>query len=432
MAAHKRSKTAPANGTASPSEGRQAPTGRAAQAAARVAERFAHAPSYNEALDDEACAAVRAAKAASKAAQEAQAAFQYVLEGLEAASTAEPAVEPVWEPKNQPALVRERHAGPVLAPAPQIPPDPLHFHQAPLQEALLITSRCEPELPEHPAERVREYRTAISETIAAEWHEPASALHDLHFPVNPGAEDNYTVEPAQPIYANLIEFPHEMIATRKMRPRLAEGPLAAADAGSQLSTFEVDPGAISTEPAAAVVDVPAVPDWMRRELIRPELPDIELKAQPWEEILEEPEPQAAAAAAVELAPMSRRLLSIVVDCALIAAAFLSAAMLVATHTSRLPGPRTVELGAALALLAIGVAYQAFFFTLAKATPGMRYAGIELSTLDGFNPSRAQRCGRLMALPLSILPLGLGLAWALFDDSRLTWHDRLSRTYLRKQ
>ena len=92
----------------------------------------------------------------------------------------------------------------------------------------------------------------------------------------------------------------------------------------------------------------------------------------------------------------------------------------------------MELGAALALLAIGAAYQAFFFTLARATPGMRYAGIGLSTLDGFIPSRAQRCRRLMALPLSVLPVGLGLAWALFDDNRLTWHDRLSRTYLRKR
>ena len=63
---------------------------------------------------------------------------------------------------------------------------------------------------------------------------------------------------------------------------------------------------------------------------------------------------------------------------------------------------------------------------------MRYAGIGLCTLDGFNPSRAQRCWRLMALVLSVLPLGLGLVWALFDDNRLTWHDRMSRTYLRKR
>jgi hypothetical protein len=29
-------------------------------------------------------------------------------------------------------------------------------------------------------------------------------------------------------------------------------------------------------------------------------------------------------------------------------------------------------------------------------------------------------------------MGLGVVWALFDDAHLTWHDRLSKTYLRKR
>ena len=109
----------------------------------------------------------------------------------------------------------------------------------------------------------------------------------------------------------------------------------------------------------------------------PELPDILWNAQPQEQIVEKPAPQAAAAAAVELAPLSWCLLAIVVDCALIAATFLAAAMLVVVNTKNLPGPRAVELGAALACLAFGAAYQAFFFTFARATLGMRYAGIGL-------------------------------------------------------
>jgi hypothetical protein len=28
-------------------------------------------------------------------------------------------------------------------------------------------------------------------------------------------------------------------------------------------------------------------------------------------------------------------------------------------------------------------------------------------------------------------MGLGLAWAIFDENHLCWHDRLSQTYLRK-
>ncbi len=125
-------------------------------------------------------------------------------------------------------------------------------------------------------------------------------------------------------------------------------------------------------------------------------------------------------------------MALVVDASLVLAVFLSVAMLFASHARQMPGLRTVELGVALAVLAIGAAYQTLFLALARATPGMRYAGIALSTFDGHNPSRAQRCGRLMALLLSVLPLGLGLVWALFDDSHLTWHDRLSKTYLRKR
>jgi len=44
--------------------------------------------------------------------------------------------------------------------------------------------------------------------------------------------------------------------------------------------------------------------------------------------------------------------------------------------------------------------------------------------------RAQLRRRLGALLLSLIPVGLGIVWSLFDDDRLCWHDRLSKTYLR--
>src|ERR1700744_2963805 len=70
-------------------EHRNDPASRAAQAAARVAARYANAPSYNEMLAGEARAAMAAAEAASRAARAAQAAAQSVLDSLEAASQAE-------------------------------------------------------------------------------------------------------------------------------------------------------------------------------------------------------------------------------------------------------------------------------------------------------------------------------------------------------
>ena len=34
--------------------------------------------------------------------------------------------------------------------------------------------------------------------------------------------------------------------------------------------------------------------------------------------------------------------------------------------------------------------------------------------------------------LSLAPVGLGFAWSIFDEDHLTWHDRISQTYLRKR
>jgi len=216
-----------------------------------------------------------------------------------------------------------------------------------------------------------------------------------------------------------------MVATRRMRPRRAEGPLADTPAQPQLSIFEVDPGSISTE-AAPEADEPAAPVWMRAEESTSRF-----EPQPVESLREEAAPRTKQGS-IKLAPLNRRLMALVVDASLILAAFLSFALLIVSRAGHLPGPRTIELTAALALLFFGAAYQALFVALTRATPGMRYAGIALCTFEGQLPSQVQRCMRLAALILSVLPLGLGLVWALFDEDRLMGHDRLSKTYLRRR
>ena len=134
---------------------------------------------------------------------------------------------------------------------------------------------------------------------------------------------------------------------------------------------------------------------------------------------------------MDLAPLNLRLMAAMVNGALIVGAFLAAAMVAAVNLNELPPLREIEVGGAVALLVVGALYQALFAFLAKGTPGARYAYISLCTFDGQSPTRTQRCGRLLALLLSLLPVGLGIVWAIFDEDRLTWHDRLSRTYLRR-
>jgi uncharacterized RDD family membrane protein YckC len=453
VAAHLNRKT-PLDGESGAPKGPQLPpASRAAQAAARVAARYAKAPSYNEMLAAEARAAILAAEAASQAALEAQVAAQVaahvaaesVLASLEAAAASERA----WEPQRpEPELVEPE----------TIDPQPAGLelggqHFEPAERELPATQgarhdrefavRWEPDMPPHG------HQPAAMRATHAATHGPthgaAERPGNLDFgsrgyaeplPLDPlrGQIENgeiEVVEPALPIYANLIEFPRQLIAARRVRPRLAEGPLAVPEPGAQLSIFEVDPGAISIEPEAASADMEAgAPAWTE-----PEWRSIKLDAQPAQEFFPAPLPQAhpepAAEAALKLAPINRRLLAIAVDFALVLGVFAAMAYLVLSKTATLPGLRTAEIGSAAGLLVIAALYESLFLSLTGVTAGMWYAQLRLCTFDNEIPDPAKRNTRLVALLVSIVPMGLGMVWAIFDDDHLTWHDRLSRTYLRQ-
>jgi uncharacterized RDD family membrane protein YckC len=336
---------------------------RSAEVAARVAARYAHAPSYSEILTGEARIAVRAAEAASRAALEAQAAAESVLAELEAASGAE--------------AVKARAE---------------HGHR--IFEIAFPDGR---------------------ETYECAQDGPA------------GYECVEVSEAALPMHANLIEFPSELDVARKVRPRRDEGPRAAVvEPDRQLSIFEVDPGSIliQAEPVEAGAEVAATP-WAGSEWL-----GIELEEEP---VLEKIAPQTRPGTpALYPASINRRLMAAVVDGALTAGACVAAALAAAMNAhDLLPSLRQFEIGAAVALAVIGLLYQALFSALAKNTPGMKYAGISLCGFDDQIPTGAQRLGRMGALLLSLLPVGLGVGWAIFDEDHLGWHDRLSRTYLRK-
>jgi uncharacterized RDD family membrane protein YckC len=412
-----------------PADSPQNSSRRAQEAAARVAARYKNAPSYSEVLASEARAALRAAEAASEAALKAKAAAQSVLAGIEAAGAA---------PPPEPMLVAE---------APLLLPDDFFSND------LLPEPKPEPARAETPvvAEPARVPAT-INQPVSVRWDldlpaRPAEPA-ELHVgrganPFNTGAEDWWRpgtdpesaapeaiemVEPAQPIPANLIEFPRELVATRKVRPRLVESP--QPESNVQLSIFEVDPVSLSTEPEMEVARTPA---WSEIELgAQPQLETrtaARARARESREILEEPAAESEPASAIEPAPLTLRLMALVVDGALITGSLLAAALMAASRARVLPGVRATEIGMCVGLLVVAAMYQVFFFTLGQATPGMKYAKIRLATFEGHMPARARRCRRLAALLVSVLPVGLGVAWSLFDEDHLSWHDRLSRTYV---
>ena len=466
---------------------------RAAEAAARVAARYAKAPSYSQLLAGEARAVVRAAGAAAEAARNAQAAAQAVLAGLEAGQIAAgEAPAELWsEPEPTPRLM------PYVSEQPAALAEPSY----------VSTSRWQDE---PPVEAAPVAHTAPWPGAQPRWEEalpviaaPTSASHDVWsdmrvHPVETTERELFaykdfdshdpvgsaTIDPVQHIPANLIEFPRELVATKKSRPRLAEGPLYEEQESPQLNIFEVDPALLAPPIVlnSAAMDAPgfsyevAPPEWASIELdhlAEYEYPEhsyaehvyapealaptgeasamyaptgyaaavLSEAASPVEEphVIRESfrsyqQSKAVEAEAVELlvATVSDRMLAGIVDAALVMLACVAASVVVIAATAHPPTGKIALIAAACGVVLFGLLYQYLFLTYAEeGTPGMRYARIALCTFEDDNPTRAQMQQRIPALMLSALPAGLGLLWAIFDKQHLSWHDRMTRTYQRK-
>jgi hypothetical protein len=272
--------------------------------------------------------------------------------------------------------------------------------------------------------------------------------------------------PPVPLPANLIEFPRHLVAPRKARPRYAEGPLReesdAAPMDGQLRIFEVDPAQISTEPATngEAGDVPA-PQWTSIWLDTPAGAAKKVADADAGQMLE---PDESALPTLETfreiptlqpASLARRALAgaingciVLAGVAAFAAAFvgvadraitwdadvskLQAVRLLGASIVAQTGLQPAQMGTIFAVTAgfLLLAYSALFFWLSGSTPGMRCARIGLCTFEDENPTRRAVRRRMGAVLLSVCALGFGFAWAALDEDKLTWHDRITRMYLR--
>jgi uncharacterized RDD family membrane protein YckC len=298
-----------------------------------------------------------------------------------------------------------------------------------------------------------------------EWKDAeAMALdEEIAFRKSPVFEE--PVGPAVPLPANLIEFPRQLVASRKARPRLAEGPLRdeeeADPGGGQLRIFEVDPAQIDTTPAAAPATLAAAtPQWTSIWLDTPGHalaegaiaggqtaggPESQLSAMPGTRAMNLP----------HAASLGRRVAAAVIDVGIILSGFLVCATVFVLTSCRWVlgqpggplgaalehGLRTIKgqaasqpseflFAATLTFVFLYLLYQGLFFSLSEATPGMRCARIALCTFAEESPSRSAMRWRILAQLLSACPLGLGFLWAALDEERLSWHDRLCRVYQR--
>jgi uncharacterized RDD family membrane protein YckC len=235
--------------------------------------------------------------------------------------------------------------------------------------------------------------------------------NELHY--SEAVEEEPVFAAVEPLAVNLIEFPRELVAARKMRPRLAEGPLreTSQDELDPLRIFEVAPESISQ-----TVNIGATPaDWAPIRLDNKASTDAESVS-----------PQIP----LKTAAMEDRIMAGIFDLALIVSAFAIFVLVFVACTAHPPSGKPALVAAGLVLAGFGLLYQYLFFKYAEGTPGMRYAKIALCTFEDENPTRKAMCMRVLYVLLSAAPLGLGFAWAWFDPDRLTWHDRLSRIYQR--
>ena len=76
-----------------------------------------------------------------------------------------------------------------------------------------------------------------------------------------------------------------------------------------------------------------------------------------------------------------------------------------------------------------MAYFGLFTALTSTTPGLLWLGIEVRSLDGTFPLPTQAFWRAFGYLVSTGALMLGFVWALVDSDGLTWHDRMSGTFL---
>ncbi len=374
---------------------------RGAQAAARVAARYAKAPSFNEIQTAGARAALRVAETATRAALEAQAVAQMALAQLEV------------ETEDQDSFLAEAIAHPEILEDAR----PMVQFEADAQQYIDRERGFErKDLHYSPDTEGRETDRKWN------WEEFGKGIIDQEAVPQSTIPPIVAVDPALPVHANLIEFPREIVATRRVRPRVAG---EAYDSAGQLSIFEVDPNAVSTEPVAPLEPAEQESIWMG-----PEWSGIELDEQPAFEHATAVD-EAAMALDLDLAPWSLRLMASLVDVALIVGLLCVVVAAVARYIHPAISLRTGEVLGAILLAASAAGYQWFFLVKKRATPGMYYAGVSLCTFEDERPSEQQLRLRFLATLLSVVPMGLGLAWAIFDDDHLSWHDRLSRTYQRR-
>jgi uncharacterized RDD family membrane protein YckC len=148
---------------------------------------------------------------------------------------------------------------------------------------------------------------------------------------------------------------------------------------------------------------------------------------------------------VRAAGIGRRLLAALVDTMLVGAVAAGSALLAALALGvSLPGSKELgpdfvlaglldrnpmAVGALGLLVGMSALYQIYLGGILGQTVGKRIFRLRVISSSGRTPGPLVGCLRFVAMALSLLPVGLGWLWCLFDRERRALHDHLSGTYV---
>lgn len=160
-----------------------------------------------------------------------------------------------------------------------------------------------------------------------------------------------------------------------------------------------------------------------------------VEAEPLEIVLES-SPTRAESAALEAAPLllpvaslGRRFLAGIADTlVLTVGAGLFALIFWRAGGHVTPQPLNIAVLGLIALL-IFLVYFGLFTALTSSTPGLLWMGLEVRNFDGGAPSARESCWRAFGYLVSTAALLLGFVWSLVDSDGLSWHDRMSGTFI---
>jgi uncharacterized RDD family membrane protein YckC len=394
-----------------------------------VAAHYQHTQSYREFLAAEAQRAVEQAHAEAEVAARSAAAVaeaqRKLLEEIEQWNQPESASPAVSMGADTLAFFEDVPVLEVVAPAieasrAKIWKDPAPLPKVAYQAApLQVRLRHEFEVPSSAPAR---YVPARTTSVAPE--ELAELDDEIEFRRAPEFED--LVMETQAIQANIIEFPRQLVASRKARPRLAEGPLREDGTPEpQLRIFEVEAEQISLAPEVTTRN--EAPEWQGLLLTDHQAKQTGVTMSP------QLEAQLQLDHHFYAATLQRRLMALAMDGLCVAAGLAGfVAVVVKIAGGLLRATPLPMLGGAIAgsLIVFIALYQFLFFTLNEATPGMRAARIAFCTFGEKSPTRKALRRRMVSTALAACPLGLGLLWTALDSDKLGWHDRMSRMYPR--